>query len=76
MNEKFHEVLVGLHKKLASDSSNGTHILVEDSGHTIQNDQPEVVINAVMGVVEEAVAGSSCRCWCGRGEIRKTLELK
>ena len=54
VNEKFHEVLVGLHKKLASDSPNGTHILVEDSGHAIQNDQPEVVINAVMGVVEEA----------------------
>ena len=52
-NEKFHDVLVGLHKELAANWPNGTHILVQNSGHAIQNDQPDLVIDAIRGVVDQ-----------------------
>ena len=57
VNERFHDVLVALHKELVANSLKGTHILVADSGHSIQNDKPDVVINAIRRVVEEARSG-------------------
>ncbi len=43
-----------LQHRLAASSSNSTLIEVEDSGHFIQNDQPEIVIGAVVQVVRAA----------------------
>ena len=47
-----------LQEDLATLSENGTHIIVEDSGHYIHNDQPEVFIDAVQEVVEAARASA------------------
>jgi pimeloyl-ACP methyl ester carboxylesterase len=47
-----------LHRDLARLSSNGTHMIVDNSGHFIQVDEPEVVIHAIRQVVE-AVRGKS-----------------
>ena len=49
---KLYEVLVTLHRELAAESAHGTHILAENSGHAIQDEQPELVINAIRQVVE------------------------
>jgi pimeloyl-ACP methyl ester carboxylesterase len=45
------------HANLASISGAGRHEIVEDAGHSIQADRPEVVINAVREVVEAARPG-------------------
>ena len=37
---------------LASRSSNGKQIIAEKAGHGIQNDEPELVVNAIRQVVE------------------------
>jgi pimeloyl-ACP methyl ester carboxylesterase len=46
--------------EIAADFPNSRHLRVEDSGHYIQRDQPEVVVHAV-----RELAG------CGSGDIRK-----
>ena len=43
-----------MQQELVSLSSNSTHIIAEDSGHAIQNDQPEAVVDAIQQVVEAA----------------------
>ena len=52
--------LVALHmdlqRKLAALAPDSTHIVVEDSGHYIQLDQPQVVVDAILDVVEAARA--------------------
>ena len=40
--------------ELAAQSSNGKRIVAEKSGHLIQIDQPELVIDAIRQVVEAA----------------------
>lgn len=42
----------GFQRDLASLSSNSTHIIAEQSGHYIQLDQPELVINAIRSVLQ------------------------
>jgi pimeloyl-ACP methyl ester carboxylesterase len=42
---------VQMHDELAALSSRGSHRRVENSGHYIQKDRPDVVINAVLEVV-------------------------
>ncbi len=54
LNAAFNRVWVELQEELALLSSNSSHILVEDSGHFIQQDQPELVIDAILEVIEQA----------------------
>lgn len=42
------------HEELARRSSNSTHLVVEHSGHFIHKDQPDVAIDAIHKVVDEA----------------------
>ncbi len=42
------------HQSLAAASTRGSNILVEHSGHYIQDDQPEAVINAIRDVLAKA----------------------
>ena len=56
VDERLHQVLVGLHKELVALSPNGTHIVAEGSGHGIQYDRPDLVLAAVRQVVEDVRA--------------------
>ncbi|TWU11424.1 Haloalkane dehalogenase [Symmachiella macrocystis] len=47
-----------LQRDLASRSTHSKHQTLEDAGHYIQNDRPDVVIDAVLRVVEQAKNGS------------------
>jgi pimeloyl-ACP methyl ester carboxylesterase len=40
-------------KKLATEASQGTYIVAENSGHNIQLEQPDVVIDAIRTIVEQ-----------------------
>jgi hypothetical protein len=46
------DVFQGLQREIAGRSTRSTHTLVADAGHYIQNDQPQVVIDAIREVVE------------------------
>jgi pimeloyl-ACP methyl ester carboxylesterase len=46
-----------MHEEMAAWSSRGRHLLVADAGHDIQLDQPQVVADAVLSVVEAVRAG-------------------
>lgn len=48
------EMINRLHGDLVALSSNGEHIRAENSGHHVQLDQPEIVIQAVAGIVHAA----------------------
>ena len=52
--ERLDQVRLKTQKELLWLSSNSTHINAEESGHSIQKDQPELVIEAIRRVVEEA----------------------
>ena len=54
MNARLHEECVALQTELATLSTAGHLVRVEDSGHFIQHDRPEVVAGAVEGVLEGA----------------------
>jgi pimeloyl-ACP methyl ester carboxylesterase len=49
---------VALQKDAATLSSNSLFIVVEDTGHTIQQDRPEVIIDAIRKVVEAVRTGA------------------
>jgi pimeloyl-ACP methyl ester carboxylesterase len=51
---KFEEIRLELQKNLVGRSSKGKQIIAEKSGHFIHRDQPELVIDAIRRVVEEA----------------------
>ena len=51
-NHEVYLVLEKLQMELAQRSTGGKLIIVENSGHHIQHDQPEVVVDAVRDVVE------------------------
>jgi pimeloyl-ACP methyl ester carboxylesterase len=57
----FRQAWFDLQDDLATLSSNSQHIFAEESGHFIQDDQPELVIDAVQWVIEqvhgEAIGG-------------------
>jgi pimeloyl-ACP methyl ester carboxylesterase len=42
-----------MQEEMAALSSHSTHILVEDSGHMVHNDQPEVVIDAILDLLAQ-----------------------
>lgn len=47
------EVMQTLDTDLASESPQGVQIIAEQSGHAIQLDEPELVIDAIRQVVEQ-----------------------
>jgi pimeloyl-ACP methyl ester carboxylesterase len=51
---KFQQLHMELQRDLARRSSRGRQIVAEKSGHYIQRDQPELVVDAIRQVVEEA----------------------
>jgi hypothetical protein len=51
-DKRFRIAWKALHDNEAAWSSAGRHLLVRDSGHRIQTDRPQVVIDAVGSVVE------------------------
>jgi pimeloyl-ACP methyl ester carboxylesterase len=51
---KFEEIRLELQKELVRRSSRGKQIIAEKSGHNIHRDQPELVIDAIREVMEEA----------------------
>jgi pimeloyl-ACP methyl ester carboxylesterase len=48
-----------MQEELAQLSSNGSRVVVKGSGHDIQIDKPEAVVDAIRKVVGEA-GGASC----------------
>lgn len=53
------EKLQALHADLANESSQGVHIVAHESGHAIQLDNPELVIDAIRQVVEKVRCSKS-----------------
>jgi len=54
LSDKWDEIWVELQNEWARISSHSTHIMADESGHFIQQDQPDLVIDAILRVVEEA----------------------
>ena len=54
LSDKWDEVWVELQKEWAQISSRSSLIMAYESGHFIQKDQPDLVIDAILQVVEEA----------------------
>jgi pimeloyl-ACP methyl ester carboxylesterase len=52
------EKLQELHADLANQSPQGVHIIAHESGHAIQLDKPELVIDAIRQVIEKVRFGS------------------
>jgi pimeloyl-ACP methyl ester carboxylesterase len=48
-----------LHADLAKESRQGSHIIVHESGHAIQLEKPELVIDAIRQVVEKVRSGNA-----------------
>lgn len=53
------QTLQELHTDLANESPQGVHIVAHKSGHVIQLDDPELVINAIRQVVEKVRCSST-----------------
>jgi pimeloyl-ACP methyl ester carboxylesterase len=53
LNAKFNQIWVELQKELALLSANSTHIITSKSGHFIQHDEPELVIDAILNLLAE-----------------------
>jgi pimeloyl-ACP methyl ester carboxylesterase len=56
---KFLQTWHGMQKELAGLSSNSTYIVAAESGHDIQNEQPDLVIDSIRRVVAAARRPSS-----------------
>jgi pimeloyl-ACP methyl ester carboxylesterase len=54
VNREFEQTWQQLQDELTAQSSRGKRIVAEQSGHYIQFDQPELVINAIREVIEAA----------------------
>ena len=50
-----------MQEELAQLSSNGTYLVVKGSGHDLQIDKPEAVVNAIRKVVSQVKAADSLR---------------
>ena len=57
ISREFEQTWQQMQAGLAAQSSHGKRIVAEKSGHLIQLDQPELVIDAIRQVVEAARAG-------------------
>ena len=51
---RLHEIWQDLQRELANLSSNGIYSVVESSGHFIQRDRPEAVMDAIRQVLDSA----------------------
>jgi pimeloyl-ACP methyl ester carboxylesterase len=51
---RLHEIWQDLQRDLANLSSNGVYSVVESSGHFIQRDRPEAVVDAIRRVLDRA----------------------
>ena len=50
-------------KKLATETSQGSFLVAEKSGHNIILEQPQVVIDAIRTIVEQVRRQVSCSHW-------------
>lgn len=57
VNAEFKRVWVEPQRELALVSTCGDHILAEESAHFIQQDQPELVVAAILRVIEQVCVG-------------------
>ena len=57
VSREFEQTCQQMHVELTAQSSNGKRIVAEKSGHYIQLDQPELVIDVIREVVEAARTG-------------------
>jgi pimeloyl-ACP methyl ester carboxylesterase len=55
---KGEELRIEMQKDLATRSTNGKFVFAEKSGHMIQQDEPELIVNAIRQVVESAGSNS------------------
>ena len=55
--ERLEQVRQDSQQELLGLSSNSTHIVARESGHSIQMEQPDLVIEAIRRVVEEVTGG-------------------
>ena len=53
LNDKVNEIWLELQNELAQLSSNSTHIVSQESEHHIQKEQPDLVTDAILQVIEE-----------------------
>jgi len=56
---KFEQIRLELQKELVGRSSRGKQIIAEKSGHYIQQDQPELVVDAIRQVMDKIKAAKS-----------------
>ncbi len=56
---KFEQIRLELQQELVRRSSRGRQIIAEKSGHNIHRDQPQLVIDAIREVIEEAKSTAS-----------------
>jgi len=54
LSDAWNEIWVELQNEWAQISSRSTHLMANESGHFIQLDQPELVIDAILQFIEEA----------------------
>jgi len=54
LSEKIEQNWENLQNDLASLSSNSTHMIAMKAGHYIQVDEPQLVIDAILKVIDEA----------------------
>ncbi|MBE9156914.1 alpha/beta hydrolase [Nodosilinea sp. LEGE 06152] len=59
ITQEVREKLQALHADLANESPQGVHIVAKESGHIIQLDKPEFVIDAIRQVVEKVRCSSA-----------------
>ena len=52
------EVGMDYQKKLVALIPGGKHVFVEDAGHMLHHDRPDVVIEAVLEIIREARGGT------------------
>jgi len=57
-NRSYLKVWIGMHEALAHLSSRGVHRLIKGSGHEIQLDAPQAVIDAVDEVLRQCLTGT------------------
>jgi pimeloyl-ACP methyl ester carboxylesterase len=55
----YSKIWIGLHEALAHLSSRGVHRIIEGSGHTIQLEKPQAVIDAVDEVLRQLHTGAT-----------------
>lgn len=69
------QVWRGLHERFFRSFSNGSHIVTAESGHNIHQEQPQLVVNAVEGVIAAAEGARVKRVReAARTELLRRLE--